>query len=114
LLESPETIWDDALLAYSIDGLGKKRANMLYAISLLPCLKIAAMLNNDHDRGRRIQHGWNIHRVPLPKRFSRVLDSTQLNPDIYSRWLGAVYQLRYFCFKHRCEECLIFKKAFNA
>ncbi len=114
LQTNPVHIWNHRLLQPAIPGLGANRSDILFGISFIPSLKVAADMHGDKRRGRAVRLAWNMHRVKLPKRFARILDSTHLNRDIYSRCLGTVYQLRHFCFRHRCMECVVFQKAFSS
>lgn len=87
------------------------RLKILFGTCYLPAIFNAGQLYGSHPLSESAYQKWKSLRSPVPEALLRPFLSTGMPARIYRGRLGSVHQLRSYCDKKRCSDCLLIKKA---
>lgn len=103
-------LWQELLNSVTTTpSLGSERSSILFGTVFLPALFILGNLVCSERLKSESWQLWQSHRASLPSSLLRLFEQTPLPPELYTRKLGSIYQLRTYCRPRKCQHCNVFK-----
>lgn len=110
-----QNLWGDIFAAFSA-GLppGKQRRNILFGTVWLPALFILGNLLHSKKLKQHTRQQWQDHQVKIPQSIRNIFQDMPVKDDFFDRYLGTVYQFRYYCKPRNCQKCKVFKSIISS
>lgn len=111
----PKNSWQTLMNSVTTEtGIGRERSSILYATVYLPALYNLGVILEHKQLKSQSYERWINHHAQIPESILQPFDILNISSKKYLKKLGAVFQLKHYCRKHRCCECEVFKSAINA
>lgn len=87
---------------------------IIFATVYLPAIYTLAKLYAFHALGNSVLKIWRELESPIPKSLLKPFKALPYPGTFYSQKLGSVHQLKHYCDKKRCTQCLVLKSAIQS